>query len=129
MVNPQTAFINDIYHRFTASVASDVDIQLIYPINEKHKNKYRSKQMEIHYESGEEYAARKEEILKKELAHIQWVNNIIEGKSEAERVLYKDQDFLVVPDFKYTDLTEIKKLHLMALFSDPKLNSLRDLTG
>ena len=85
--------------------------------------------MEIHYESGEEYAARKEEILKKELAHIQWVNNIIEGKSEAERVLYKDQDFLVVPDFKYTDLTEIKKLHLMALFSDPKLNSLRDLTG
>lgn len=39
--------------------------------------------MEIHYESGEEYAARREDILKKELAHIQWVNNIIEGNSEA----------------------------------------------
>jgi hypothetical protein len=57
------------------------------------------------------------------------VHNIVEGKSEVERVLFRNDDFLVVPDFKYTDFKETKKLHLMALFVSPKLHTLRDLTG
>lgn len=53
----------------------------------------------------------------------------MEGKSEVERVLYKCEDFLMVPDFKFADLNELDKLHLNVLFSDPKLHSLRDLSG
>jgi hypothetical protein len=44
-------------------------------------------------------------------------------------VLFRNDDFLVLPDFKYTDFKETKKLHLMALFVHPKLYTLRDLTG
>jgi m7GpppX diphosphatase len=127
--NVQTIFVNDIYARFTAELASAVSVQFIYPINEKLKNKYRVKEASIRFETGEDYANKEEETLKRELAHIQWVNNIIEGKSEAERVVFKCPDYLIVPDFKYTDLKETKKLHLMALFSHPKLHSIRDLTG
>lgn len=51
--NVKTSFINDIYYRFTADLLSSVDVQLIYPINDKHKKKYRRKELSIHYETGQ----------------------------------------------------------------------------
>jgi len=43
-----TSFVNDIYGRFTAELSSSFDIQFIFPINEKHKNKYRKRETIIH---------------------------------------------------------------------------------
>jgi hypothetical protein len=51
--NVETSFNNDIYYRFNAELLSGVEVQLIYPINQKHKDKYCRKEISIHYESGE----------------------------------------------------------------------------
>jgi m7GpppX diphosphatase len=67
--------------------------------------------------------------LKKELAHIQWVLNIIEGKTEVERVLFRCEEFVIAQDFKWADIKDVDNMHLTIIFSDPQLHSLRDLRG
>lgn len=47
--NVETSFINDIYYRFNTDLLSSVEVQMIYPITDKHKNKYRRKELSIHY--------------------------------------------------------------------------------
>lgn len=48
------------------------------------------------------------------------------GVSEASKVLYKSNDFLILPDMKW-DLTTLASLYLMALVQDRSIRSLRDL--
>ena len=80
-------------------------------------------------ETAEEYQTGQEELIKKELSHIGWVTNIIEGKAEVERVLFRCPEFVLLPDFKYSDLTKTENMHLLCIFADEKLNSIRDLRG
>lgn len=63
-------------------MAGEYDIQAIYPVNDKHKNKYRQKFMSVVKETAHEYKLAEEQVLKKELTHVDWVKNIIEGKAE-----------------------------------------------
>lgn len=75
--NIETVFTNDIYCRFKVELNTQFDIQFIYPITEKHKKKYERKTYLIEKESGEDYEKRKDAMLNQELAHIQWVTNIL----------------------------------------------------
>lgn len=127
--NITTSFVNDIYGRFHASLNTLYDVQFIFPITPKHLLKYQRKQSRIIRQTAEEYEAKKEALLKKELSHIQWVVNILEGKSEQERVLFRDNQFVIVPDFKCSNLKDVGNLHLMVIFSDPELHSIRELRG
>ena len=54
---------------------------MIFPINEKHRSKYLRRKTIIRPETGEEYSAKANQVLERELSHIQWVKNIIDGKS------------------------------------------------
>ena len=59
------------------------------------------------------------------------VYNILDGKKEAERVLFNDPDltngFLILPDLKW-DQTSMSALYLVVLIQDRSIKSLRDLT-
>ncbi|WFD43231.1 5'-(N(7)-methyl 5'-triphosphoguanosine)-[mRNA] diphosphatase [Malassezia psittaci] len=61
----------------------------------------------------------------------QWVNNILDGSSEAESVLYRDDHpqtgFVVVPDLKW-DRRTLSSLYLIGIVRDSSLTNLRDLT-
>ena len=52
-------FHNDIYSRYDVSMMGQYEIQSIFPITEKHKDKYKAKEMLIYEESAEEYEATK----------------------------------------------------------------------
>ena len=78
------------------------EAQLIHPCTAKHIQKYRKQQWIRLRESANEYLQNSASLLEKELKHLGWVENIIQGKSEADRVLYKCQQFVILPDFKFT---------------------------
>ena len=61
-------------------------------------------------------------------ARLQWVYNILEGKQEADRVIFRDDDFLLLPDLKWSG-DQIEDLYVMALVVKRDIGSLRDLNG
>lgn len=62
---------------------------------------------------------------------IEWVYNVLEGKKEVDRILFKDLDpvtgFLLAKDFKWN--SQIESLHVTALVMDRTIKSLRDLNA
>lgn len=59
-----------------------------------------------------------------------WVYAILEGKKEAERVLFRsegDDGFVLLPDLKW-DGTTLSALYLTAIVQNSSIRSLRDLT-
>lgn len=57
----------------------------------------------------------------------QWVYNILDGVAEQDRILYKDEIIVVVPNYTW-DLVDLKKIHLLVFPTDKSLHSIRDLT-
>lgn len=62
----------------------------------------------------------------------QWVYNILEHKTEVDRIVYEDEDpetgFVLLPDLKW-DGKQVENLYLLALIHPHGIKSLRDLTG
>ncbi|CAL1287878.1 unnamed protein product [Larinioides sclopetarius] len=63
---------------------------------------------------------------------IQWVHNILEHKSEAERIVFEDPDpqlgFVLLPDLKW-DESEKSSVYLIAICHTKDVKSLRDLNA
>lgn len=59
-----------------------------------------------------------------------WVDEIISGKTESDKVLHRDDSgpigYLIIPDMKW-DLETVSSLYLMALATTGGVKSLRDL--
>ena len=62
--------------------------------------------------------------------YLQWVDNILEHKSEADRIVYEDSDdengFVLLPDLKWNG-TSVETLYLLAIVKSHGIKSLRDL--
>jgi m7GpppX diphosphatase len=58
----------------------------------------------------------------------QWIYDIFDGKKEQDRILYQDDDFVLIPDIKW-DGKEKWELRVVAFFKDRELHSMRDLTA
>lgn len=62
---------------------------------------------------------------------MQWVYNILEKKTESERIVFEDPDpstgFILLPDLKW-DGIQMENLYLVAIVHDKSLRSIRDLT-
>lgn len=60
----------------------------------------------------------------------QWVYNILDRKSETERVVYENthssEGFVLLPDLKW-DGKQIETLYLLAICNDRNIKSIRDL--
>lgn len=54
------------------------------------------------------------------------IDNILSYKTESEKILFEDDDFILLPDFKW-DLKDINTLYLQAIVRDKRIRSLRDL--
>lgn len=61
----------------------------------------------------------------------QWVLNILDHKSESERIVFEDPDpeigFILLPDLKW-NAKQIENLYLIAIVRKIGILSLRDLT-
>lgn len=138
---------NDIYHWYMANTLPDntldqptppdVKLNLIYPCTEKHVRKYSFQQMRTVRETPVVYRRLVRPYMERcrEEGRLNWVVNILEGRSEQENVLFRSQskvgeeskdDYLLLPDLNW-DRKTISGLHLLALVVRRDLWSVRDL--
>ncbi|KAG6872369.1 hypothetical protein C0995_010288 [Termitomyces sp. Mi166 len=106
---------------------SDVKINIVCPATEVHIRKYTRQKIVMVRETPGMY----ENIVKPYItafpkSRTQWVENILLGLSERDKILYSSSDFVILPDMKW-DLKTISSLYLVALVQDRRIRSLRDL--
>ncbi|XP_037970462.2 m7GpppX diphosphatase [Plutella xylostella] len=128
-------FQNDIYGNFECfpkSSINGVKTTVIYPATEKHIAKFSQQEVHVVVETPELYAACTLPHIEKEQFTLQWVYNILEGKSEQDRIVYdskcEKEGFVLVPDLKWDGLTK-ETLYLLAIVRQRGIKSLRDLNA
>ncbi|KAH8728740.1 HIT-like domain-containing protein [Phaeosphaeriaceae sp. PMI808] len=133
---------NDIYAWFLANsdpnftgadgaAPPDFKLNLIYPCTQKHINKYSSQGLRIVSETPDIYSnyVRPYMQRQREKGALNWVFNIIEGRTEQEDVMYReagDEGFLLLPDLNW-DRTTMGSLHLLGIIERRDIWSVRDL--
>ena len=137
---------NDVYFWYLANSGppttegkaeefADLKINLIYPSTEQHLKKYSKQGVRMVVETPEIYAQkiRPYMLQKREQGRLNWVWNIIDGKTEVEDVIFRtprgrdgDEGFLLLPDLNW-DRKTIEGLHLLGLVERMDIWSLRDL--
>jgi len=133
---------NDIYHWYLASSRPsgqgppDLKLNLIYPCTEQHVKKYSPQRVRMVTETPEVYRDHVRPYMqrKREEGRLNWVWNIIEGRTEQEDVILRDhggrgedgEGFLMLPDLNW-DRKTMSSLHLLALVERGDIWSLRDL--
>lgn len=136
---------NDIYRWYLASsgsgnsgddLPSDLKLNLIWPCTEQHIRKYSDQILRMVTETPEVYRdyIRPYMSTKREEGRLNWVFNILEGRTEQEDVILRDpgqngpeDGFLMLPDLNW-DRKTMGSLHLLALVHRRDIWSLRDLT-
>ncbi|EAW11220.1 putative mRNA decapping hydrolase [Aspergillus clavatus NRRL 1] len=133
---------NDIYRWYLASSGTreddqqsyDLKLNLIWPCTEKHIKKYSDQVLRMVTETPEiyrDYVQPYMSVQRKE-GRLNWVFNILEGRTEQEDVILRDagkgpdDGFLMLPDLNW-DRKTMGSLHLLGLPLRRDIWSLRDL--
>ncbi|TVY46190.1 Efflux pump [Lachnellula occidentalis] len=119
-----------------AGELSDLKINLIYPCTGQHVAKYSPQGVRMVTETAQVYREKVRPYMeeKREGGRLNWVYNIIEGKTEVEDVIFRtplqatpnNEGFLLLPDLNW-DRKTMNSLHLLGLVERRDLWSLRDL--
>lgn len=138
---------NDVYHWFLANsnpnsstgsdhggqpdVPPDFKLNLLYPCSEKHIRKYSAQGLRIVTETPEIYVSYVLPWIRRqrEKGTLNWVFNIIEGRTEQEDVIYREhgaEGFLLLPDLNW-DRKTMSSLHLLGIVERRDIWSIRDL--
>ena len=142
---------NDIYRWYMAQSGSsvstdestpskstppaDLKLNLIYPCTEQHIKKYTPQRVRMVTETPTIYARHVRPYMEQKRAQgrLNWVFNILEGRTEQEDVIMRDagpagadEGFLLLPDLNW-DRSTVEGLRLLALVERRDLWSLRDL--
>nr|CAD7392986.1 unnamed protein product [Timema cristinae] len=128
-------FINDIYGNyecFPKLEYNGIKTTIIHPATEKHIKKFESQPIHLVEETPELYESITYPHLQTEQFDLTWVHNILEHKSEVDRIVFEDSDptngFILLPDLKW-DGKQIENLYLVGIVNKKGIKSLRDLTG
>lgn len=112
-------------------VAPDFKINLIYPCTEKHVKKYSAQGLRVVTETPDIYReyVRPYMSAQREKGALNWVYNILDGRTEQEDVMYREtgpDGFLLLPDLNW-DRKTMGSLHLLGLVERRDIWSVRDL--
>lgn len=121
-------FVNDVYHKLTiaAQQSCNVKFAFICPATAAHIKKYSKKSLVLINETAEIYKTIVKPFIEKNQLDAQWVYNIIDGKSERDRILLENEQFIVLPDIMW-DGKAIDSIHLLGLVKNHDIHSIRDL--
>ncbi|GAM90174.1 hypothetical protein ANO11243_082140 [Dothideomycetidae sp. 11243] len=131
---------NDIYRWYlarsnnSASLPHDLKVNLIYPCTPKHIAKYTPQPLRYVTETPSIYATHVRPWIEQQRAEgrLNWVFNILEGRTEQDDVLFcawdgpEDERFLLLPDLNW-DRKTMRSLHLLCLPARRDKWSVRDL--
>jgi m7GpppX diphosphatase len=111
-------FKNDIYDKYQASATIEGELVVCNDIS-----KMRKSQKKIVKETYEEYL----KIIKnRDVNKDKWIYNIIDGVSEQESILYKDDKCIVLPSYMWNS-GHVDKMHILCLPIDKSLRTIRTL--
>lgn len=115
---------------------ADLKINLIYPCSDSHIKKYTSQALHSVTETPSIYTSHVRPYMqsKRDQGRLNWVFNILDGRTEQDDVLFRspagctpaDQRFVLLPDLNW-DRETMGSLHLLALVERRDIWSLRDL--
>ena len=111
---------NDIYEKYEAT--AEISGELIV-CNDVSKMKRTEKKLVR--ETYEEYLT---SLKKRDPNKDKWIYNIIDGTSEQELILHRDESCVIIPTYMW-DSVNIDKLHILCLPTDVTLRSIRSLTA
>ncbi|CAI7666881.1 unnamed protein product [Penicillium discolor] len=125
---------NDPTPAEAANPQQDLKLNLIWPCTARHIKKYSDQQLRMVTETAEIYRTHVRPYMhaKREEGQLGWVFNILEGRTEQEDVILRDEGhgpedgFLMLPDLNW-DRKSLGSLHLLALVQRRDIWSLRDL--
>lgn len=126
---------NDVYYRFLVELGGQAHAKLtvIHPATPKHIAKYTKQDRLFVRETPKLYQTHVlPYIAEHPASRLQWVQNILQERSEMESLVAVDRDpqagFYLVPDSKW-DRRNLAGLYLLAISKDSAIRSLRDLDG
>ena len=65
--------------------------------------------------------------IKDNLKEKKWIYNIIDHKAEQKSIIFEDNNIIIIPDYKWN--YNINELHILGIFKDKSLRSIRDLNS
>lgn len=126
-------FENDIYTKYESQI-ENVSGELIECVDLTRLDGFCKKIIKETYQDYIQFISQRD--FKKE----QWVYNILDGITEQDKILYRDEQFVLLPNYtwKYSqnnsggnDFTDIdlSQMYLLAFPTDKSIHSIRDLNG
>ncbi|XP_065668412.1 m7GpppX diphosphatase isoform X2 [Hydra vulgaris] len=126
-------FSNDIYSQHTAMPQpyyNTLTTQVIRPATLHHIKKYTYQKLKVVEETPDSYKKITLPYIMENSMRVEWVYNILDHKSETERIIYEDSDpengFVLLPDIKW-DGKQVENLYVCAIIHNRKIKSIRDL--
>ena len=111
---------NDVYEKYEATAQIDGELIICNDVSLMRRNEKK-----IARETYDEYL---KYIVKRDLKKDQWIYNIIDGTSEKDSVLYRDDLCVVVPTYIWNGKC-VDKLHILSMPTDTTLRCIRSLNS
>ena len=111
---------NDVYEKYSSIAEVEGELIVCNDVN-----KMRKPEKKIIRETYEEYL---KYIKNRDLEKDRWIYNIIDGISEQESVLYRDELCIIIPTYMW-DCKNTEKMHILCLPIDITLRSIRSLNS
>ncbi|SPR01086.1 Scavenger mRNA-decapping enzyme DcpS [Plasmodiophora brassicae] len=132
-VSLENALSNDAYSTYVGSATAKYHVTMTHPATPKHIQKFERQPYYRIEETADMYQLTVVPYIHSiPESRTQWVRNILDKVSEAERIVLDDPDpqlgFILLPDFKWNG-THMTSLYLQAIARDASIRSLRDLSG
>lgn len=116
---------NDRFYKFSSNqlINTPYDILVICPAQEEDYKKYLCKRKRMIETPKIYYSDVHPRIINQDLT---WIDNIMSGKNESEKIIYNDEDFILMPDLKWSS-NDLCDMYYLAIFKDKELRSIRSL--
>lgn len=128
ILNDKIILSNDVFTKQNVEI-KNVPGELIICSDLTKLSKFCKK---ITYETYDEYL---EIIEKRDWTKENWVYNILDGISEQNKILYRDDDYILIPNYTWSvnlesiDTQDVLQMYLLAFPISKTLHSLRDLNN
>lgn len=117
-INKKCLLKNDIYDKYQTNASVEGELIVCGDISQP-----VFFQKKIIKETYDDYL---KIIEKRDILKDKWIYNIIDGISEQDSVIYRDDKCIVIPSYTW-DLNDITKLHILCIPIDTKLRTIRSL--
>lgn len=116
--------------RWSSYSSSNMKIDITLPATEREISAASSKDFErLVCEPPQLYVSKIRPFIESSPEHQPplWIKNILNGTSEQDRIIFKNEEFVILPDSKWCG-KDRRSLYLLVLFTDGSLRTIRDLS-